>query len=161
MSLVLVPLEIDHLTGLYTARQDQWEHLRTPWMLSRRDLLVWYEGLGDPTKHYLALVDRMDGHESILGTGGFVNIDWPNQAAELAIICGDQRHELGAVQLLLEYGFNRLNLHRIWVETYTQARTELFKKAGFEVEGFKQHGLRRNGKWHNTQVLAILHEGAD
>ena len=158
MSLVLVPLEIDHLTGLYTARQEQWEHLRTPWVLDRRSLVEWHEDQArDRQMHYLAVVDRVDGHETVLGTGGFLNIDWPNQSAELAMICGDLRHELGAVQELLDYGFNRLNLHRIWVETYTQDRTKLFKEAGFEIEGFKQHGLRRNSKWHNTQVLAILH----
>jgi len=63
-----------------------------------------------------------------------------------------------AVQLIVEYAFNELNLHRIeaGVMPHNIASIRVLEKAGFHIEGLAQKSVKINGKWEDHQMLAIL-----
>ncbi|MEO3944305.1 GNAT family protein [Gorillibacterium sp. CAU 1737] len=63
-----------------------------------------------------------------------------------------------AVQLIVNYGFNELTLHRIeaGVMPHHLASIRVLEKAGFHKEGIAQKNVKINGKWEDHQVLAIL-----
>lgn len=63
-----------------------------------------------------------------------------------------------AVQLIVEYAFHDLKLHRIEAGAmpHNMASIRVLEKAGFHKEGIAQKNVRINGKWEDHQVLAII-----
>jgi RimJ/RimL family protein N-acetyltransferase len=62
--------------------------------------------------------------------------------------------------LLLEYGFNTVNLNRIELETYVFNVRALksYNKLGFTEEGRKRQHIWINGKYHDVIIMSILAE---
>lgn len=63
-----------------------------------------------------------------------------------------------AIQLIVEYAFNKLKLHRIeaGVMPHNIASIRVLEKAGFHKEGIAKKNVKINGKWEDHQVLAII-----
>ncbi|WP_113930066.1 GNAT family protein [Bacillus sp. P14.5] len=63
-----------------------------------------------------------------------------------------------AVTMLVRYGFEDLNLHRIeaGVMPHNAASIRVLEKAGFHKEGLARKSVNINGKWEDHQVLAII-----
>ncbi len=121
----------------------------------------WYARLQhDAAQRVFALVDREGRH---VGNGGFRDIQTVPRKAELWIYLGDksaQNAGLGtaAIQELVRFGFERMNLHRIWVRVfaYNERARRAFEKAGFEPEGRLRDDVFRDGRYHDTHVLSLL-----
>ena len=62
--------------------------------------------------------------------------------------------------LLLEYGFNIVNLNRIElaVYDYNVKAIKSYKKAGFIEEGRKRQFMWYNGRYHDEIIMSILAE---
>ncbi len=109
----------------------------------------------------LAIILKDDDRH--IGNCGFNDIDYPNHNAEFGIMIGEKDqwgkgYAVEAAQLLLNYGFNELNLHRISLEVYshnTRAR-RAYEKAGFVHEGTLRESYFRGGAYHDTLVMAVL-----
>ncbi len=94
----------------------------------------------------MAVVQKRDN--SLIGSGGFFDIDFLNRRAEMGIIIGDERlHGKGygteATNLLLEYAFTMLNLNAVFLNFYS------FNKKGkkvYEKCGFKYAGTMREAR---------------
>ena len=101
-----------------------------------------------------------------IGTVGLTNIDWRNRTAEFGrfMIPGVKYHRKGygrkAMDLILDYGFNHLNLHRIYLDVLESnfIAINLYEKIGFEVEGVKRKHIYKNGKYFDLIVMSILKE---
>ncbi|WP_205683825.1 GNAT family N-acetyltransferase [Brevibacillus migulae] len=65
-----------------------------------------------------------------------------------------------AVQLVVEYAFRELKLHRIeaGVMPHNIASIRVLEKAGFQKEGIARKNVHINGRWEDHQVLAIINE---
>ncbi|WP_163100302.1 GNAT family N-acetyltransferase [Peribacillus alkalitolerans] len=63
-----------------------------------------------------------------------------------------------AAQLIVDYAFNELNLHRIeaGVMPHNIGSIRVLEKAGFHKEGIAIKNVKINGKWEDHQVLAII-----
>ncbi|PLR75706.1 RimJ/RimL family protein N-acetyltransferase [Bacillus sp. V3-13] len=63
-----------------------------------------------------------------------------------------------AVKLIVDYGFDKLKLHRIeaGVMPHNIASTRVLEKSGFHKEGIAKQNVKINGKWEDHQVLAII-----
>ena len=61
-------------------------------------------------------------------------------------------------KLLLEYGFNSLNLNRIWVGNISNniAAIKSVDKLGFKVEGILRSSIYKNSKYHDVIIRGIL-----
>jgi len=99
---------------------------------------------------------------------GFIelnSIDYFNRNAQYAIVIGDENARgkgiaSSATQLILNYGFNQLNLHKIYLQVaaYNTNALQLYKKLNFKEEGtlIQQHFM--DGQYHNMICMAILAE---
>jgi len=65
-----------------------------------------------------------------------------------------------AVQLVVDYAFNELKLHRIeaGVMPHNIGSIKVLEKSGFHKEGIARKNVKINGKWEDHQVLAIINE---
>jgi len=133
----------------------------------------WFESmLKHPLdEHVLAIEVRQPaangGEESwkLIGSCGFSDIDRRNRSAEFGINIGEKDYwnrgyGTEAVRLLVKYGFNTLNLHRIFLRVFeTNPRAvRAYEKAGFTHEVRYRQAEFRNGKYIDMLVMSILRD---
>lgn len=65
-----------------------------------------------------------------------------------------------ATRLILEYGFQQLNLHRISSSTlaFNERSIRLHKKIGFKEEGCQREAVYKNGSFHDHVIFGILRD---
>ncbi|MCA9837502.1 MAG: GNAT family N-acetyltransferase [Trueperaceae bacterium] len=91
------------------------------------------------------------------------DIDWDNRSSNFRIaISGTENREKGygseATELVLEFGFKTLNLHRIELEVYdfNPRAQHVYKKHGFIQEGIRRDVLLWEGKFQSAIVMSLL-----
>jgi len=135
--------------------------------LSLTDQEAWFDNLQN-TKHinYMFTIVDLDSQKPI-GAGGLLYINWVIRSADFSFYIGDENQYIGddgrakdAAQLLIDYGFNNLNLHKIWMELYEfdNQKIKFFKEQFY----FKQDGLLRDncfegGSYFNSLILSLIH----
>lgn len=100
-----------------------------------------------------------------IGNCGLYKINQKDQTAELAIVIGEKEY-LGkgygteTAQILIEYGFQQLNLNRISASVLesNEKAINLLKKIGFKVEGRLRKARFKNGKFYDQILFALLRE---
>ena len=127
----------------------------------------WIENLKnrEDNIHFSILIPQEGGSERLIGNCGLHKIDWKNRVAEVGITIGEkdcQSKGFGteAMELLLEYGFNTVNLHRIELFTYEFNIRALksYKKIGFTEEGRKRQFFWTKGQYHDSIMMGLLAE---
>ena len=134
--------------------------------LSLTDQEAWFNSLQN-SKHinYMFTIVDLDSQKPI-GAGGLLYINWIIRSADFSFYIGDQEKYIGndgiakeAAKLLIDYGFNNLNLHKVWMELYEFDSEKLnFFQKEFK---FKQDGLLRDncfedGRYWNSYILSFL-----
>jgi RimJ/RimL family protein N-acetyltransferase len=97
---------------------------------------------------------------------GFVvihSIEWNNRSGLLAIGIGEQNNQnkgygSEALQLILRYAFNELNLNRVGLDVigYNERAIRAYEKVGFVVEGRVRSAVYRDGVYSDRIYMGIL-----
>jgi diamine N-acetyltransferase len=122
----------------------------------------WYEGmLQDPSVCNLAI--EFEGQH--IGGAGFKDIDGRNRSAEVGLFIGipelwDQGFGRDALQALLRFGFQEMNLHRITLRVFAddQRGIHLYEKVGFQSEGRWRQAEFRHGRYHDLLWMSVLRD---
>lgn len=103
--------------------------------------------------------------DKLIGTCGFINIDKDNRNAEIGIFIGvisrwNKGFGTEAMNLLLDYGFNYLNLQNVFLQLYAfnENAFACYRKIGFKEIGRRRQALYRNRKFHDIIYMDILPE---
>lgn len=74
--------------------------------------------------------------------------------------CWNKGYGTEATRLLIDYGFEQLNLHRITSAAFdfNERSIRLHKRAGFKEEGRQREGSFKNGKFHDYVLFGLLRE---
>lgn len=103
--------------------------------------------------------------EKVIGVCGFNQINYKDQDAHIGINigekdCWEKGYGTEALELLVEYGFNQLNLHHITTEVYgfNGRSMRVQEKAGFQKEGHQREVVFKNGKYHDRIIFGLLRE---
>jgi len=110
-----------------------------------------------------AIVDKKtDAH---IGNVGLYAINWLYRSAEYRIVIGEKDYwnkgyGTEAAALVIDYGFNKLNLNKIWlgVNEENPGAVKSYIKAGFQKEGVLREEIYRNGKYYNAVRMSILRD---
>lgn len=123
--------------------------------LNSENQLQWFEKyvINDPNTIMFAIVELET--EKLIGACGLCYIDWVNRNADFSIYIGkdnlyiDTSFAIEAAQLMENYGFEELNLHRLWAEIYSidEAKIKFFKELEFTQEGRFKETHWTEGKW--------------
>ncbi len=108
-----------------------------------------------------AIVDKKTGQH--IGNAGLYVINWVSRSAEYRIIIGEKKfwgkgYGQEAASLILRYGFDKLNLNRIWlgVNASNKAGAACYRKAGFRDEGVLRQEIYRNGQYYDAIRMSVL-----
>ena len=98
---------------------------------------------------------------ALIGHTGLHNIVWVNKSAEFGIYINPVLHgqHFGgdALKTLLEYGFDELNLNRIFGEVYTNNTAKSkYLNMGFVEEGRLRETYWHAGKYYDSWIVSMI-----
>jgi RimJ/RimL family protein N-acetyltransferase len=116
---------------------------------------------GRPLHDLRLVIETNDG--LYLGNIALHDINWRSRNAEVGILIGKKEY-LGkgygteAMLLMLEHGFERLNLHRIILRVFdfNQRAIKSYEKCGFKKEGVLREDFFARGKYRDEIIMGIL-----
>lgn len=113
------------------------------------------------SKYTFAIVLRED--DKLIGCCGFEKIDLIHQNASLKIFIGDEENRgqgygKEAIKLLIDYGFNNLNINNIMVTVFSfnNKALKLYKSLGFKMIGIRRKCYYFKGKYYDEIFMEIL-----
>ncbi len=137
--------------------------LHVPMSLAQEE--NWFENTlkRDPVETPLAMeVDTPEGWVHI-GNIGFHDINWQERAAEVGIFIGDKRYwsqgyGREAMRLMLKYGFETVNLHRIYLRVFESNPRAIrsYERAGFVHEGRERESHFYGGRYIDTLLMSVI-----
>ncbi|RAL24146.1 GNAT family N-acetyltransferase [Thermoflavimicrobium daqui] len=108
----------------------------------------------------LLLLIAQKGSNTVIGDIALHNIDTVNRSANIRVFISDEQnqekgYEYEVLNLVLEYGFGILKLHRMELNvfSYNEKVLHVFKKIGFQKE--EVHNSQR---YRNSVIMSILGE---
>jgi diamine N-acetyltransferase len=125
----------------------------------------WFERSLQRKDEKFWIVETIDEAEPI-GTVALVNIDWRNRKAEVGRVLIYPQEYRGSgygielMSLVLKFGFEHLNLNRLYCEVFADNRAALalYGRMGFREEGqFRKH-IYRDGHYEDVIYLACLRD---
>lgn len=115
------------------------------------------------TSLVLAVIDL--NTQKHIGNISLQNINWVDRNAEIAFLLGEKDYwgkavMLEAGQLLIQHGFDTLNLHRIYCGTSSAniGMQKLAEKLKMEKEGVRKEALFKEGIYHDIIEYGILNK---
>lgn len=101
--------------------------------------------------------------DKMVGWTGLYRINWISRHAEYRVFIGDKvcwNKGLGTeiAGLLIRYGFEKLNLNKIWLGVNTTHKGAVcsYEKAGFVREGVLRQEIFRNNQYYDAVRMSIL-----
>ena len=112
------------------------------------------------------VIEATDGDDkTTIGNVGLHGISPKDHSAVFGIVIGEKGYwskgyGTEATRLILDYGFQQLNLHRISssVLAFNERSIRLHKKVGFVEEGRQRDGIFKNGQYHDHVFFGILRD---
>ncbi len=116
---------------------------------------------------YMFIIERLSDNKPI-GAGGLLYINWIIRSADFSFYIGENESYIDnngyaeeAVKLLIDYSFNTLNLHKIWMELYEfdTAKIDFFtNKFNFTKDGILKDNCFEDGKYFNSLIISIIND---
>lgn len=129
--------------------------------VSMKEQIKWFKSLKSSADVRFIIANKDD---IPLGTCIINQIDNNNKSCSIGIKLDKSSQGKGigseAIQLTIPFIFNRLKMHRIFVEIleYNAASIRLFEKNGFKLEGTHIDAIYKNGKFNNLLTLGLVNK---
>jgi RimJ/RimL family protein N-acetyltransferase len=98
-----------------------------------------------------------------IGNISLQSINWVNRSAEFACVFGEkeywgQSYATEALRVLIDHGFKKMNLHRIWTGTAAPniGMRKVAEKLDMIEEGIFHDGTYLNGKYEDVHCFGLL-----
>ncbi|KYK28335.1 MAG: hypothetical protein AYK23_05625 [Candidatus Proteinoplasmatales archaeon SG8-5] len=167
-NVYLRPLDMDDLETFYVwfNNPDLRQYLMLPFPISKEGEKDFLEKMmKDEGSVTLSIIVKKG--DKLIGNIGLHNINTPvnrvSRRAMLGIALGDleeasKGYGTEAIRLMLDYGFDSLNLHRIelGVFDFNERARKAYRKLGFREEGVKREAVYMKGEYHDIVLMGIL-----
>lgn len=122
------------------------------------------EYIDERSKAYCFAIVKTKENE-LIGNIELFDLDLINGMATMGIYIGNKSERskgygFEAINLILDYGFNVLNLHSInlTVASFNERAISLYKKCGFKYAGELRESRKILGKYYSTVYMDILED---
>jgi len=121
---------------------------------------TWYESMSKDQSVINFAITYEGRH---VGGCGFSNINYRQQSAEVGLFIGEKEvwdKGLGqdTLRTMLTYGFDQLNLHRIYLRVFAENKRAIhaYEKVGFVHEANLREAEWRHGRWQDMLYMSVL-----
>jgi hypothetical protein len=142
------------------------KHFREVRELSLSDQEAWFDSL-QKTKHInfmFTIVDLKTAEP--IGAAGILYVNWINRSGDFSFYIGKDGQYIDedglaeeAAKLLIDYGFNNLNLHKIWMELYefdTRKLDFFIDSFHFKKDGTLRDNCFEEGNYWDSHIISLL-----
>jgi RimJ/RimL family protein N-acetyltransferase len=164
--VALRSIEEEDLHDLMTWRNnpDLRKYFRETFEINSLKQKLWYKSINDPKSNQIMFSIVNSNTDELLGACGLCYIDWVNRSADFSIYIGynniyiDDKYAKDAGDLMIVYGFNILNLHRLWAEIYSidTQKQVYFKSMNFKKDAIMRETYWYQGNWHDSIFYSKL-----
>jgi RimJ/RimL family protein N-acetyltransferase len=127
--------------------------------------LDWFEKMISNQNSLYFGITKNDDNQLI----GYIHLEqilWDHKLCkDIGIVIGeknewDKGYGTEAMNLLIDFAFNKLDLHRLELLTldFNKRGMNVWEKCGFKVEGIMKKARIVNGKWHDVIFMALLND---
>jgi UDP-4-amino-4,6-dideoxy-N-acetyl-beta-L-altrosamine N-acetyltransferase len=126
------------------------------------DQMNWYENIKYDQSWHHFVSKPLDNPSKVIGVAFLNHIHPVYRTGEFGITLGDPDYRgrgYGKDMLLtlIQYGFDELNLNRIWCEVYSNNDSiNLYRKIGFKDEGCLRQHVYKNGEYLDSHILGMI-----
>ena len=99
----------------------------------------------------------------LVGNCSFFDLDWRNRCCEIGIFIGVKEfwgrgYGTQVMRLMLNYGFNTLNLNRVYLRVYESNPRGIrcYEKAGFRHEGRLRQAIFQDGHYIDLLMMSVI-----
>lgn len=125
---------------------------------------VWFENTNKSKNDFMFMFVNLQDNKPI-GAGGLLYTNWIIRAADFSFYIGlddlyidNEGYAVDASRLLLSYGFNTLNLNKIWMELYEfdKKKLDFFQNNfHFKVDGCLRDNCFEHGRYWNSYIISL------
>lgn len=119
----------------------------------------WIESNSGDYNFAIVLKDK----DELIGNVGLMDVNHINQTATLGIFIGEKKNRCKgygreSIKLILNYGFNTLNLNNIMLTVYSfnERAIKTYKKIGFKTFGVRKKSIYKDNLVYDTIYMEIL-----
>ena len=140
------------------------KHFREVRELNMANQRKWFEKTNNSPNDFMFVIVRLDTNKPI-GACGLLYINWILRMADYSFYIGegenyiDDKFAKEATQILLDYGYNQLNLNKVWMELYEYdtAKINFFtKNFNFKEDGKLRDNCFYDGKYWDSYIISLL-----
>jgi RimJ/RimL family protein N-acetyltransferase len=142
---------------------DVTQYLRRYLPMGEAEEEKWFDGLAERRNDIVLAIETPEGR--FIGTTSLFGIDWKNRLATFGVVIFEQEfRERGfgadATMALFDYGFNRLNLHKVCssVFAFNERSRRLHAALGMTQEGVRRKENFFNGEYHDELIFGVFRE---
>ncbi len=122
----------------------------------------------EASEHDVTLAVAERATDALVGATGLEGMDTRSRHATFGIFIGEpalwgRGYGTEATRLIVGYGFDSLNLHRIELEVYDDnpAGRHIYEKVGVRLEGVRRQHTYHRGRYWDVAVMGILRDEWD
>ena len=125
----------------------------------------WYDSINKNQNDYMFSIVRLEDNK-LIGACGLLYINWINRSADFSFYLGLDNFYIDnfgyskeSIMLLIDYGFNYLNLNKIWMELYEfdSKKIEIFQNQfNFKIDGKLRQNCFHNGNYYDSYIISLL-----
>lgn len=165
----LFPLSYEDLSMIKDWRNSQMEILRQWKPLTDANQERWYQIVSDDQNQVIFSIKEYNelNHLQLTGYCGITNIDYINHRGEISFLVDPTRacdpelyrtYFSTVLYLLCQYGFDELNLHKMFTETFDfrEEHIKILEDFGFRKDGIMREHHYTKGNYWNSVIHSII-----
>jgi RimJ/RimL family protein N-acetyltransferase len=125
----------------------------------------WFNKINSSPNDFMFTIIRLEDNKPI-GACGLLYVNWIIRSADFSFYIGIEDYyidNLGlakeSAELLIKYGFNNLNLNKIWMELYEfdTKKLDFFKNHfSFKIDGKLRDNSFEEGRYFNSYIISLI-----
>jgi len=125
----------------------------------------WFERISTSANDFMFMIERNEDRLPI-GVCGLVYTQWVLRSADISLYIGHEEiyvdgpggYAEDAARVLMRYGFDNLNLHKLWTELYSfdHRKVELFTRLGFARDAVLRDNCYEDGRYHDSYIYSLI-----
>jgi RimJ/RimL family protein N-acetyltransferase len=133
--------------------------------LNMQNQEAWFTRISASANDFMFMIERSQDRIAI-GVCGLVYVNWVLRSADISLYIGHEEIYIdgpggtaeASAKALIRYGFDNLNLHKVWTELYSfdNRKIELFTRLGFSRDAVLRDNAYEDGRYHDSFIYSLL-----